>query len=221
MTKFDELNVMWIGQMELSPEEKLVRIEMISEFETELNKVFPSMRQRAEEDKKQFTLFSEVYSAIISSIFVRLVNKYFRRCVRLNTNKNAKISEYSRKWLEMRCGQLAKEIIQATQSYIDGGIFEYAFSSIRARTAARTEINAICQCAVLESFYQNGYKGKMWRSFKDSKTRETHRAADGQIRGLFEPFNVGDSLLMFPLDRSLGASAKETVNCRCIMLPVI
>ncbi|MDO4945687.1 MAG: phage minor head protein [Ruminococcus sp.] len=221
MMKFDELNVMWIGQMELSAEEKLVRIEMISAFETELNKVFPSMRQRAEEDKERFTLFSAVYSAIISSVFIQLVNEYFRRCVNLHTDKTGDISDYSRKWLEMRSQQLSKEILYTTQNYVDNNRLDNAFSQSRARTISRTEINSLCECAALEGYYQSGYTQKKWKSFKDEKTRETHRTADGQIRNLFEPFSVGDSLLMFPQDSSLGASAKEIVNCRCIMLPVI
>ncbi len=62
---------------------------------------------------------------------------------------------------------------------------------------------------------ESGRTGKEWVSMKDSKVRETHDIADGQTRKITEPFVVGDSLLMFPGDWSLGADAKEIMNCRC------
>lgn len=32
---------------------------------------------------------------------------------------------------------------------------------------------------------------------------------------IFEPFEVGNSLMMFPKDHSLGAQVKEIAGCRC------
>ena len=51
----------------------------------------------------------------------------------------------------------------------------------------------------------------------DEKTRETHAMADGQKVDIDTPFIVGDSLMMFPTDTSLGATPQEIINCRCIM----
>ena len=56
---------------------------------------------------------------------------------------------------------------------------------------------------------------RAWDSTGDARTRETHAAADGQVVGQGEAFNVGGALLMFPGDTSLGAPAGETINCRC------
>ena len=50
---------------------------------------------------------------------------------------------------------------------------------------------------------------------EDGKTRSSHLLAEGQARSHGEPFLIGLSLLMFPGDTSLGAEAKETINCRC------
>ena len=36
-----------------------------------------------------------------------------------------------------------------------------------------------------------------------------------------KPYIVGSSYLMFPGDTSMGALAKEIVNCKCISLPII
>lgn len=65
---------------------------------------------------------------------------------------------------------------------------------------------------------------KEWVSRQDSKVRETHSKADAQYRlgsspgaiPLDKPFRVGGSKLLRPRDRSLGAAAKETAECRCI-----
>lgn len=54
---------------------------------------------------------------------------------------------------------------------------------------------------------------KQWDSTLDSKTRDSHRKVDGEIRELDEKFSNG---LMFPGDK--GAPARETVNCRCVLL---
>jgi len=54
---------------------------------------------------------------------------------------------------------------------------------------------------------------KEWDDIGDSVTRPTHREANGQRRPIDEPFQVGNSLLMFPGDTSLGAEIKETINC--------
>ena len=55
--------------------------------------------------------------------------------------------------------------------------------------------------------------------------RDTHKSADIQYGNnpipTNEPYQVGGSLLMFPSDTSLGASAKEVVNCKCLSVPFV
>lgn len=216
--KFDEINVLWVNAMELPNAEKLLRIEMISVFECEINKIFSSQRERVKDDK--YLLYAAVYAAIMTNSYIELSNNYFTRYVQSITNSATGVSEYSRKWIEKHSVQFAKEIQQTTQKFISNGDYDSALSVSRAKNIARTEVNALCECATLEGYYQNGYDGKMWVAFKDNKTRTSHRVADGQTRELFVPFDIGDSQLMFPQDSSLGASAKEIVNCRCVMRPV-
>lgn len=59
-----------------------------------------------------------------------------------------------------------------------------------------------------------------WRAVDDSKTRPTHRQASGQTVEFGKPFIVGGEKLMYPGDTSLGASAKNTINCRCMTVLV-
>ena len=56
---------------------------------------------------------------------------------------------------------------------------------------------------------------KTWFTNIDGKERPTHHMANKQVRRVGEPFNVGNSLMMYPKDRSLGAEGKEIFNCRC------
>jgi len=56
---------------------------------------------------------------------------------------------------------------------------------------------------------------KIWRTVGDEKVRESHRAADGQIRLEDEPFDVGDAKLAAPRDPE--GPPEETINCRCQM----
>ncbi|MCP4489038.1 MAG: hypothetical protein GY820_17255 [Gammaproteobacteria bacterium] len=56
---------------------------------------------------------------------------------------------------------------------------------------------------------------KAWQTMGDKDVRPTHKAANGQTQPIDAPFQVGDSLLMYPRDTSMGASVKEIVNCRC------
>lgn len=64
--------------------------------------------------------------------------------------------------------------------------------------------------------YLPGLK-KQWRRSRRKDPREHHAAADGQVRELEEPFNIGGIEMMHPHDPN--APAKEVVNCGCMSLP--
>ncbi len=57
---------------------------------------------------------------------------------------------------------------------------------------------------------------KRWSDERDPHVRATHRAANGQVRQLWEPFAVGETQLMFPGD-PLGPP-DEVCNCRCDLI---
>jgi hypothetical protein len=56
---------------------------------------------------------------------------------------------------------------------------------------------------------------KTWDSSLDDRTREDHAAADGQTVPVDQPFIVAGEALMYPGDTSMGASAGNTIQCRC------
>jgi hypothetical protein len=58
---------------------------------------------------------------------------------------------------------------------------------------------------------------KQWRRSGKRNSRHTHDFADGQLRKVTEFFQIGGEPLMYPRDPT--ASAKNTINCGCTILP--
>lgn len=56
---------------------------------------------------------------------------------------------------------------------------------------------------------------KRWAATHDTRTRPTHRLADGQVQPILTPFDVGGAALDHPAD--FDAPADEFWNCRCGM----
>ena len=88
----------------------------------------------------------------------------------------------------------------------------------RARTTARTEVMSVTNAGTLEGYRQSKVvKYKKWKCEGGKRSRDTHIAADNIVVPVDEPFVVGGYQLMHPGDRSLGAPAREIINCRCCM----
>lgn len=92
----------------------------------------------------------------------------------------------------------------------------------RADTIARTESITALRAGRDEGIRQGIDSGaikdvtKEWDSSGDARVRADHRAMDGQKAAMDEAFTAPDgSRLMFPGDGSLGASADQTIGCRC------
>lgn len=153
--------------------------------------------------------------------------------LKFNFNKYNKVTK---KYLESKKIEWAKQVAETTEnrvkellvkgfqeglgSYdIAESIYEDAvFSYNRAEAIARTEIIGSCNYADYSMWQlDDDVYAKKWSSTGDGRTRLNHSLADGQIRKLNEPFDVGGEKLMYPLDGSLGAGAGNIVNCRCTM----
>lgn len=94
----------------------------------------------------------------------------------------------------------------------------------RAVTVARTEtmaaVNAGAYAGALRDAEERGDPApfKVWLATEDTRTRPTHRKADGQRTLLSDPFRVGGASLQYPGDPR--GPAQEVINCRCTFLPV-
>lgn len=86
-----------------------------------------------------------------------------------------------------------------------------------AMRIARTEAHRIQCKAAYDAQHKAKSKGadvvKQWDSTLDGKTRDSHRAIDGEIKELDEKFSNG---LEYPGDPS--GAAGEVINCRCALL---
>lgn len=132
-------------------------------------------------------------------------NKSFDRMVQRAINEgkplsaeniNKIVGKYKDNLLQLRGETIARtESIQALNKAADEAVRQVVDSGAIRRSAAR----------------------RVWDSAgDDGRTRKSHLAMDGQEVGIDEPFKTpGGELLMFPGDTSLGASAEETINCRC------
>ncbi|PWJ88360.1 phage Mu protein F like protein [Mesorhizobium loti] len=105
--------------------------------------------------------------------------------------------------------------------------YENRLLALRGETIGRTEATQATGAAQREAFAQVIAKAgidastvtKVWRCTRDERTRDAHRAMDGQVVGFTQPFKSPDgALLMFPGDTSLGAPAKDVIGCRCVVV---
>jgi hypothetical protein len=93
------------------------------------------------------------------------------------------------------------------------------FSRYRAEMVARTEMaNAYNNGNWLgqEALGEYGPTHKFWVLRQDSKSRPDHVAVNQVTLPINEPFIVGGEEMMFP--HAPGASAEQTINCRCMFL---
>lgn len=114
---------------------------------------------------------------------------------------------------------VTKQIIDATFerfSTEDKSITDdYYLSNDRAMFISECEANSILNYRQYSKAVKAGKTKKKWIDVGDKIERKTHLEVGGTTLPIDEPFSVGDSLLQFPKDVSLGASADEVVNCRC------
>lgn len=91
------------------------------------------------------------------------------------------------------------------------------FSLERAQRIAMNEAN------VIENYKHHLELKKTqvthtWDATLDELTRPHHYLADGLTVPIDEPFIIDGEMMMFPGDDSLGATAKNLINCRCVEL---
>jgi len=91
------------------------------------------------------------------------------------------------------------------------------FPTYRSDTIARTESTAANNEGFIEAYNQSAVvTQKEWVATVDERTRDSHLAINGEIVPTDQEFANG---LMYPGDDSGDAS--ETVNCRCVLAPVV
>lgn len=210
ISSYDELNIIlgkrrsepykeYFSKMSISDKEKQERITFSEQMEEVVLYILALIETTIEsgETNREYiqTQFYDKYLDVIASYM--LIDTY--------------IKQYA---LDM-----TKQIIDATFerfSVEDKSITDdYYLSNDRAMFISECEANSILNYRQYSKAVKAGKTKKKWIDVGDKRERKTHLEVGGTTLPIDEPFSVGDSLLQFPKDTSLGASAYEIVNCRC------
>jgi uncharacterized protein with gpF-like domain len=210
VSSYDELNIRpnnrrsepykeYFSKMSISDKEKQERIafsEQMEEVVLYILALIETAIESGESDQEYIqTQFYDKYLDVIASYM--LIDTY--------------IKQYAL--------DVTKQIIDATFerfSSEDKSITDdYYLSNDRAMFISECEANSILNYRQYSKAVKAGKTKKKWIDVGDKRERKTHLEVGGTILPIDEPFSVGDSLLQFPKDTSLGASADEIVNCRC------
>lgn len=210
VSSYDELNIRpnnrrsepykdYFSKMSISDKEKQERIafsEQMEEVVLYILALIETTIESGESDQEYIqTQFYDKYLDIIASYM--LIDTY--------------IKQYAL--------SVTKQIIDATFerfSSEDKSITDdYYLSNDRAMFISECEANLILNYRQYSKAVKAGKTKKKWIDVGDKRERKTHLEVGGTTLPIDEPFSVGDSLLQFPKDTSLGASADAVVNCRC------
>lgn len=210
VSSYDELNIRpnnrrsepykeYFSKMSISDKEKQERIAFSEQMEEVVLYILALIETTIEsgETKREYiqTQFYDKYLDVIASYM--LIDTY--------------IKQYA--------VDITKQIIDTTFERLsseDKSITDdYYLSNDRAMFISECEANSILNYRQYSKAVKSGKTKKTWIDVGDKRERKTHLEVGGTTIPINEPFSVGDSLLMFPTDHSLGASADEIVNCRC------
>ena len=178
--------------MELNEEEKKKRVDLARQLETLFLFFLLAYSEQHDID----------YKAMIYEKYIVIALEFLKR-----STVPEYVDDYAKK--------LASDVVQTTQNH-DGE--EFYTSDERVKLISANEANTLGNYNQHIQAIKNGMRYKTWITEKDNKVRKTHKEIDGMTVGIFEPFQVGDSLMMFARDlETYGASMEEAANCRCVV----
>lgn len=199
---FDELNQLvpkqnipmeqYFGEMGLTNEQERKRLDLAERLEEEFIDILAWV----------------FYTAQNRAVSESVVEERFREALLNSTDEE--VMNLSR--TEEIIDTVAKEVAKTT---VDRRNTPFFLSEERAYLLAEDNANTLFNYYDFEQALTQNKSMKQWLTILDGRERQTHNLADGMIAVVEQPFEVGDSLLMFPKDTSLGASPEEIIGCRC------
>ena len=170
-----------------------------------------TVKTKAEEEEDEESLFGtepppkfNVYDSAVQNFISTTVAE---KVVNINDTTKTKLKAIIRRGFDERL------TIWEIRDQIDTLYLEQIIPN-RSRVIARTEVISSSNAGSRYAAKQTGLKlKKEWVATADKRTRDTHEKADGQIKDIDEPYEVGNSSLMFPGDPS--GKAEEVIQCRC------
>lgn len=214
--KIDELNINprsrpydeYFGSMELTEKQKRQRMGFAQKTEDMLLFLFALFLvyvQYEHGTDYEYVIGSglKAYSEVIKESV-----EEFYSDTDLTESERKEINEY----LEEYAREFVTTNVETTNKHINDS---YYFSEDRAIFIAENEANTVLNYLDYDKAVKTGKTRKTWIDVRDNRERETHLKVGGKTIGISDAFLVGNSLMMFPKDTSLGATPEEIVNCRC------
>lgn len=110
----------------------------------------------------------------------------------------------------------AGESIRDMQGRVEK-VFNYG-DVVRSERISRTEMLSASNKGALEAYRQSGVvERKRWLATRDSRVRDAHAEANGQVVALDVPFLVMGESVMTPGE----GSPANSINCRCTIVPLL
>lgn len=201
--EFDELNVLeknnrsvpfdiYFGEMELTEGQKEKRIAVAEELDELMLFLFALIAAMLETD----SLDRDYILIQVNQRYLQIAGKY------------VDVDKYVEDYIK----RFSDTFIQTTFDRIDD---LWYLSADRASFIAENESETTWNYEEYKKAIKSGKTKKKWDDVRDSKERKTHREVGGTIIPIEDTFVVGNSLMRYPKDDSLGADTKEIINCRC------
>ena len=199
ITKIDKVNKVggrvaipyerFFGEMPITEKQKKEREEAAEDFELDMLFLFALLAY--EHDR---------------AVLVREFQRRYRETARKHGGNDEAMDDYANK--------VSVEIVDTTLRHEDE---EFWTSEDRAIIVAENEANTVRNYADWMKAKEEGKTTKTWLTMLDDRVRSDHVMAEGQRVPIDEPFVVGGDFMMYPRDRSLGASEEQIAGCRCHM----
>ena len=222
LMKFDQLNTLSTTETTKNDRQKVSRKKI------PIHDYFENMQISEEEKEKRVRLANLLLADVLFLFALSKRNqdhhylseafqKRYLSSVKKVTEPDQKMQRYIRK--------VCDSIVDTTLKGQKGGSLAdskanqprdpYVVSMDRATNVVENEVNTILNGEEYNAAVKNGCTKKRWKSYRDEKVRADHADVDGQVVDINRPFHVGEYMMMYPKDDSLGAGLEEIVNCRC------
>lgn len=197
-SRFDKLNNLsmdyskYFGEMALTDEQKKQRIAFSKQMEDVMLFLFELLDVMADfGNKDEEYVKKEIATRYLSVLMAyTVIDDFFK----------------------MYADYFAEETLRTTLENIDS---EWITSNDRAKLIAENEANTSLNRVDYINAVASGKTRKQWITMKDYRVRKTHQEIDNKVLPIDGVFIVGDSMMYFPKDTSLGADMEEIANCRC------
>ena len=181
----------FFGEMELNEQEKERYIALAEQFEI----LFLYFFMIFIDDESQI----EYYQQFICDGYIRIVNDF------LNVEQtSAYITEYVNKY--------SQNFVDVTYRHQND---TYYTSYDRARLNAENETLTVANYKDYVNAVKSNKHKKEWITMRDERVRSTHIKVDRRQIGIFDVFDVGNSVLGYPRDMTYDPEPQEVINCRC------